>query len=59
MYLEKWRSYLSYSTRFLNYEINHFKKYEFEKINLIIQEPSRKKSIDTTLFKSKDPLYQT
>ena len=42
MYLEKVKSGIAiiYSIRFLKYEVDHFKKFEFEKVNLIIQEPS-------------------
>ena len=36
LYLEKWCSDLSYLTFFLNYEVNHIKKCEFDKVNLII-----------------------
>ena len=36
LYLEKWCSDFSYLTCFMNYEVNNFKKCEFDKVNLII-----------------------
>ena len=36
LYLENWCSDFSYLTCFMNYEVNHIKKGEFDKVNLII-----------------------